>query len=323
VAKIGDDLHIRRSEAGDEGTAQGSRGARDQNSLFYPHFAVLLVYPAHFRLMTIWFNGQLENHSISPSSAGVTLGWGVFTTIGVRQGSPLFLERHLERLQRDAGEADIPFAMDLTMIRQGVEDVLRADQIKQGLLRLTLTQRGDERWSQSEGADLSIMALETSHSPAPLRVQMSPYRVEAKRPLAGVKTTSYLPYLWAWREAKSQGFDEAILRNGGDFLSEAARSSLFWVKKGEFFTPSLGTGCLRGLGRDLLVEWLEGKGKTIRSGEFSALEVLDADETHLISAATGPRPIGSWHDENGVLLRRWDESGPLWSELRTWWEQAT
>jgi branched-chain amino acid aminotransferase len=290
---------------------------------FVSIFAASLVYPAHFGTMTIWLNGQLENNSISASSAGVTLGWGVFTTIGVRQGAPLFLERHFERLQRDAGEADVPFPVDYETVRQGVDEVLRANEIEQGLLRLTLTRRGDERWSLSEGADLSIMALEVGHSPNPLRVQLSPYRVEAKRPLSGVKTTSYLPYFWAWREAKAHGFDEAVLRDGYDFLSEAARSSLFWVKRGEFFTPSLETGCLRGLGRDLVLEWVTANGKTVHPGKFPTLAALDADETYLISAATGPRQIKSWHDEDGKLLRQWNEAGVQWNELKTWWDRAS
>ncbi|MBW3638138.1 MAG: aminotransferase class IV, partial [Armatimonadetes bacterium] len=246
--------------------------------------------------MKIWLNGTLlPNGSLDASSAGLTLGWGVFTTLGIRGGAPRFLERHFERLRRDAHEAQIAFDFDLEAVRRAVVAVARANGVANGIARLTLTQRGDGRWNTQNGADFSIFALETSPQNEPLRVQLSPYRVEARRALAGVKTTSYLPYFWAWREAQPNGFDEAILRDGSDFLSEGARATLFWVKGGELFTPSLETGCLRGIGRDLTLEWARERSIAAHEGRFLAGEAENADEMWLVSAALGPRLVASWH----------------------------
>lgn len=269
----------------------------------------------------IWLNGKLqENGVLDATNAATLLGWGVFTTVGIRDGAPTFLRRHFERLQRDARAADIEFVWKSQKIEQGLTEVLRAQKVVDGLARLTLTQRGDGRWKTQIGADLSIMALATETQNQPMRAQLSPYRVEAKRPLASVKTTAYLPYLWAWREAKSNGFDEAIMRNGGDFLCEGARSSLFWIENNELWTSAPQTGCLLGVGRDLVLEWARLKQISVHEGEFESAKIESAQEIWLVSAAGGVRPVSSWHDENGALIWQCKNEVSWQNELLDWWE---
>ena len=151
-------------------------------------------------------------------------------------------------------------------------------------------------------------------------MQLSPYRAEAKAPLRGVKTTSYLGYLWAWREARARGFDEAILRDGDDFLCEGARSTLFWLRDGALYTPSFQTGCLRGIGRELTLEWAKFRGLEVRQGQFGADEAENAAEIWLVSAASGPRCVSSWHDENGAMRASFAASGADCAEFTRWFE---
>ena len=320
VAKIGDDLVIGFGKGRDEGASQNSGGARHQNARFFSHFCGARSLAPTLKKM-IWFNGiLLENGALDATSAGVTLGWGVFTTLAIQNGAPTFLRRHFERLQRDAHAAEIDFWFDFETVARGLDAVLSAQNIANGLARLTLTQRGDGRWNQQSGADLSIVALETAPQNQPLRVGLSPWRVEAKRPLADVKTTAYLPYFWAWREANKRGFDEAILRNGNDFVCEGARSSLFWIQNETLWTPALETGCLRGIGRDLVLEWAKSRQIPLNQGEFEISQIEMAEEIWLVSAASGARAVTSWHDENGAEI--WQSSGAhRWrDELMKWWQ---
>ncbi|HEX8466005.1 MAG TPA: aminotransferase class IV [Abditibacterium sp.] len=270
----------------------------------------------------MWLNGELvENGAIDASSAGLTLGWGVFRTLGVVAGAPRFFARHFERLREDAAAAQLDFSFSSAVVFEALQRVLRAHSVENGLARLTLTQRGDGRWNSQDGVDFSILAVQQSPVSTSARVITSRYCVEAKRPLAGVKTTSYLPSLWAWREAKQAGFDEAILCVGAGFLSEGARSTLIWAKNGEIWTPSLECGCLRGVGRDLVLEWAAANEIRCRQGRFQPENALEADEMWLVSAASGARFVAAWHDENGVLRRDFSQHS-LGEQFQKWWSLA-
>ncbi len=278
--------------------------------------------------MKFWLNGELFDGSggslpagaVSSRSAGLTLGWGVFTTIGVRAGGPRFLERHFRRLSRDAQAADVPFDLDFVAISDALGAVLRANQIQNGLARLTLTRCGDGRWNTQDGADLSIFTLQSDAASEELRAQLSPFRVEARRALVGIKTTAYLPYLWAWRDAKQRGFDEAILRESQDFWCEGARSTLFWVNNGEIYTPSLETGCLRGVGRELVLQWAAHRQIRVHQGQFLGGETENAVEMWLVSGATGSRPLRALHDESGAPHIEFSIENPLCNEFSRWFD---
>jgi branched-chain amino acid aminotransferase len=175
---------------------------------------------AQTNIMNIWLNGALlpqDEAVIAAHSAGATLGWGVFTTIGVWHGRALATERHVHRLRHDAGRLQIALAFEDDVLRQAVADVLHANSISRGIARITALQRGDGRWNTDSRSHTFIMAkpmTEDTASIRGLRLVLSPFRVEARRATAGIKTTSYLDFQMAWQDAARHGFDEALLCNG-------------------------------------------------------------------------------------------------------------
>ena len=130
----------------------------------------------------------------------------------------------------------------------------------------------------------------------PLRLSLSPFRFDARRPLAGIKSTSYLDHQLAWREAVRRGYDEAVVCSSEGALCECARANLFWVVIGELRTPSLDSGCLPGIARALLLEWLPALGLSCREGLYMPHELATADEVFITAATTGPRPVTGFYD---------------------------
>ena len=269
----------------------------------------------------IWFNGQrLESASLDATNAGALLGWGIFTTLAVRGGAPVLWARHLARLERDAAAAklDLPYAP--AQLRAGLDELVGALKIGDGLARISGTRRGDGRWNAAPGTDWSIVAQGAPAPPgapdgagAPLRVQLSPFRVAARAPLAGVKTTSYLPYLWAFEAARDAGYDEALLLTESGLVCESARASVFWFGGGKWHTPALDCGCLRGVGREVALE-ITGA----RPGRWKLESLLEADEAFVISAAGGVRAVGVLGDER--TRRTWSGLGPQTRRVTAAWE---
>ena len=272
---------------------------------------------SYYPLM-IWFDGKLTSRAqVDATNAGALVGWGVFTTLAIRAGAPVFWAHHAARLARDADAARVNFPFDEAQLHAGLMQLLAAENIGDGLARVTGTQCGDGRWNASQGAHWSIIAQGgVAASGAPLRVEVSPFRVAARAPLAGVKTTSYLPYLHAWNDARARGFDEALLLTENDWVCEGARASVFWAKNGALFTPALSCGCLCGVGRAVVLERFD-----VRQGRYGLADFWEADEAFMVSGATGARAIGAIADAGRT--RKWENGGPLTMRIQAeFWRHA-
>ena len=270
--------------------------------------------------MIVWLNGNFLDDArpaVPVTAAGMLTGWGCFTTTGVRQGRPLHLTKHLARLRANAARLNVEFAYSDQEIGRALTETIARNEVVAGMARLTLTRRGDGRWNHESGSHFSIMAQSANVPPLTgLRLMISPFRFEARRPLAGIKSTG-CDYQIAWQNAQQQGFDEAILLNQNGALCETTRANLFWARGGELFTPSLECGCLPGITRELIIENAPLLGISVREGVFTPQELRMADEVFLTSATNGPR---------SVKMARFDEDdffveGEMTQRLQKWWAE--
>ena len=273
--------------------------------------------------MIQWLNGAFLDESkalLAANSSGILLGWGVFTTLGVRDGQAIAIDRHCARLRQNAAALSIEFAFEDEVLCDALREVIARNAVQNGIARLTLTNRGDGRWNLDEGSDCSIIAFNV---PAPplndLRLILSPFRLDTRRALAGIKSTSYMEHQLAWIRAQQQDGDEALLCNHSGAICEGARSNIFWARGGELFTPSLETGCLPGIARGILLEAAANLGIAAREGVFSLSELSGADEIFLSSASSGPRSVASFQiaDEPQIF----PSPGAVTQTLQHWWQQ--
>lgn len=265
--------------------------------------------------MAIWHNGELKQAaSIDATSAGVMLGWGVFSTLGIKDGRTLWPGHHLRRLRRDAARCEIDIEFSDEELTDGLNAVVRLNSVRHGLARLTVSRRDDGRWNTQGGSDFSILALGTAPvATRDLRVELQ--RAPELGPLAGVKTTSYLPYLWCWHEAKQRGNDEAILFDAGGRVIEAARSSLFWVRGGALMTSPLESGALDGVGREVVLSQAREWNIEVRQEWLHTRDLKECDEVFLVSGALGPRVVQSVEED---LL---PEHKPIFERFHEWWHR--
>lgn len=273
--------------------------------------------------MQIWLNGSFgeDLHAALPATAaGQLLGWGVYSTMGIRAGKPIALNRHLARLRHAAAKLEIKCAFDDTVLQAALHEIITRNEVTTGIARLTLTQRGDGRWNTQGGSDFLIVA----HTAAPAKlddwqVMLSPFRMDARRPTAGVKSTSHMDFHLAWQQAKDEGFEEAIICNQLGAVCEGTRANLFWARDGTLFTPSLESGCLPGIAREIVLEIAEQKRITVHQGLFSIQELSVADEIFLTAATTGPRSVGQFHEDG--FDNGYPSPGELTAQFQIWWSK--
>ena len=246
----------------------------------------------------IWLNGTvktLHEGRVSPASAGVLYGWGVFTTLGVAAGRALAFERHWERLTAHAERAGVPLDRGREVIEQGLGELIERTGVAEGRARITLLRSGAGPWQAKSAAGndaLIFVAPRASREQRPLAVTLSPHRINTSSPLVGIKSTAYFDHLLALEEARGRGFNEAIILNERGEVAEATAANVFWVRGGELYTPSLATGCLAGITRRLVLEAAEKRRMRVTEGSFALAMLGEADELFLTNSSWGVSPVG-------------------------------
>jgi branched-chain amino acid aminotransferase len=145
-----------------------------------------------------------------------------------------------------------------------------------------------------------------------MRLGLREHGRHAASPLAGVKSTSWLPNVWAVAEAQNEGFDEVVLLNERGEIAECTAANIFAVKKGKVFTPPLNSGCLEGVTRGILFEIAPEAGVGVVEQVLRPEDLYSAEEVFISSTnrnllgvgeiaghkiATAPGPVTRHLDE--------------------------
>ena len=91
-------------------------------------------------------------------------------------------------------------------------------------------------------------------------------------------------------DAKRRGASEAVLADTQGRLSECTGSNVFVVVDGVALTPSLDTGCLAGVTRELVLEW-GGEVVQLRESHLPYDVLETADEVFITSSTRDVHPV--------------------------------
>jgi branched-chain amino acid aminotransferase len=228
----------------------------------------------------------IEKVRLSPGQAGLICGWGIFTTMRISRGEAFAYERHWRRLEKDAGITHIPMPYTAAKVRVHLHEVIRANQVTDGCARIYLIDNNVGFWQSDEErpqTDLIIYSASLPEYREPIRLGLQEHGRHAASPLAGVKSTSWLPNVWAVAEAQRQGLDEVVLLNERGEIAECTAANIFVVKNGKVFTPPLNSGCLEGVTRGILFEIAPEAGVAVIQQTLRPEDLFSADEVFISS----------------------------------------
>jgi branched-chain amino acid aminotransferase len=114
--------------------------------------------------------------------------------------------------------------------------------------------------------------------PETVRVARVPWVRNERSAVAGLKTTSYAENVVALAYAAERGADEALFANTVGELCEGTGSNVFVERGGELVTPTLASGCLAGITRELALEWGIEAGLPVREARPGELPFTVLDE---------------------------------------------
>jgi branched-chain amino acid aminotransferase len=257
----------------------------------------------------------MDRVRLSPGQAGLICGWGIFTTIRIARAEAFAYERHWRRLEKDAALIRMPMPHTSAKVRVHLNEVIRANQVKEGCARIYLVYNKVGFWQSDEAqpdVDLIIYSAPLPQFREPLRLGLRPHGRHAAAPLAGVKSISWLPNVWAVAEAQKEGFDEVVLLNERGEVAECTAANIFVVKKRKVYTPPLSSGCLEGVTRGILFEIAPEAGVPIVEQTLRPEDLYSADEVFLSSTNRNLIGVGEIAGHAiagapGLLTRQLDE----------------
>jgi branched-chain amino acid aminotransferase len=104
-------------------------------------------------------------------------------------------------------------------------------------------------------------------------------------------TANYANGSLAKIEAVKAGYDEAIMLNLNNNVTEGTGENIFRVKDGILSTPPASDGALRGITRDTVIKIATDSGMTFFRNTISREELYTSDELLLTGTAAGVTPI--------------------------------
>lgn len=214
--------------------------------------------------MKIFINERIvdEKRAVIPvSDRGLLYGDGLFETMRSYKGKIFMLDKHLDRLYSSSEVIDLKIDKDRKYIKFVLYKLLKVNNLKDARVRLTIT-RGSGRVGLdcTSVKDQSLIITAKKFVPYPDRFYkkgtslfISQVRRDERSKLSGIKSLNYLSNILARIEAQAEGADDAIMLNTKGHVAETAVSNIFMVRKKKLITPSVDSGILPGITREIVL----------------------------------------------------------------------
>ena len=232
---------------------------------------------------------------LSPGQVGLLNGWGVFSTLRVKQGVMFAWERHYSRMKRDAEVLHVPFP-DSEYLESRLRKLIEANEAWDSTLRVVVVRnQGGVFDAPNLDRDFDLIAFTKplAHWGDSVRLGMVPQARHAENVFRGTKMLSWCFNL-TWNEsARQHHFDEVVLLNERGEVAELTSANIFVVRGHEILTPPLDSGCLPGITRALILEELEIPGYRIGEAVLTPADLEAADEVFVTSSTRDTLPVAA------------------------------
>jgi branched-chain amino acid aminotransferase len=234
---------------------------------------------------------------VSPGQVGLMNGWGIFSTIRVREGVMFAWERHWARMHRDAARMRVPFPDDSKWLEERLYRLIEKNHAADSTLRVVIVRNRGGMW---EGLSAAERAFDTIAFTAPLndwgeaaKLGVVANARHAASEFAGTKYCSWSENLTRYERAHEQGFDEVVLLNERGEIAECTSANMFIASGDRVWTPPLCSGCLPGVTRGLLLEEIKVPGISLAEKTLFPADLESADEVFITSTTRDLMPVAS------------------------------
>ncbi len=251
----------------------------------------------------VYLNGELvpePEAKVTVYDHGLLYGDGVFEGIRAYSGKVFKLSEHIARLHQSAHALMINLPMTQEEMEQAVLKTLRANEISDGYVRITIT-RGVGLGLDPRGVTNPTVIIITD--------KLALYPEEMYRDGLHVVTVStrvtpaqsleprikslgkYIVNIQAKIEANRVGAGEGLMLNTEGYVAEGTGDNIFIVKDGSILTPPPYVGILEGITRNTVMDLARGMGILVEEELLTLFDVYTAEECFLTGTAAEVIPV--------------------------------
>jgi 4-amino-4-deoxychorismate lyase len=251
-----------------------------------------------------WLDGTLTAALPLPDR-GLDFGDGVFETLLLQGGEPLFLEQHLQRLLLGLQALGLPDCR--IAVLQQLEQVSRAigNDSPWSALRVSVIRAPGQRGYAPTinlqprvlitvtpiDRDCKTMSDAATMGVADLRLSTQPV-------LARIKHLNRLEQVLAAAQAQASGVDECFVLDQQEHLVSVIAGNVFLLCEGELLTPMLVECGVAGTRRQLIIdEWGPAIGLKVRETRLTLADLKGAQEVFYSNSLQTVRPIAKLGDQ--------------------------
>jgi 4-amino-4-deoxychorismate lyase len=231
-------------------------------------------------------NGEKCN-TIAVMDRGFQYGDGLFETIEVCQNTPIFLEKHLQRLNRDSQRLLLP-KLNLELLRSEISQLCQ--NAGNAVLKIIVT-RGAGGRGYRQPDEIQPPRILSLH-PFPdypkryytdgIVARICTTRLGLNPTLAGMKHLNRLEQVLARAEWNDSEIHEGIMLDFNGRVIEGTMTNLFYAKNGELFTASLHLCGIAGILRGWIFEQVR-----VIEQDFFVDDLFAADEIFVCNSIIG------------------------------------
>ena len=256
----------------------------------------------------IWMDGQLidwADAKVHVLTHTLHYGLGVFE--GVRaystpEGTKIFrLNDHTKRLFESAKAVNMKIPFSEHEINEAQKEVFRVNELDEGYIRPMCFYGSEGMGLRADNLKVHciVAAWEWPSYMSPeafekgINIKISSYRRETGNIVSRSKVNgNYVTSIMALQEAMKEGYDEALLLDDEENISEGSGENFFIVKNKILFTPDLDAS-LDGITRKSIISLAEELNIKVEIKKIKLQDVLVADELFFTGTAAEVVPIRS------------------------------
>lgn len=248
-------------------------------------------------------NGQLfdkEDAKISVYDHGLLYGDGVFEGMRSYGGKVFRLQEHLDRLWESAKAIGLTIPMTMEEVGRAVEETLKVNSIVDGYIRLVITRgSGTLGLDPNRTSHPQVITITDHISLYPAEfyengleiVTASTVRNHPAAVNPRIKSLNYLNNVLAKMEGLRAGCVEALMLNSQGHVAECTGDNIFIVKAGRLLTPSIDSGILAGITRQVVIDLATEASVPVEELTLTRHDIYVADECFLTGSAAEVIPV--------------------------------